>query len=209
MGWYQHRALPHFDSPERTQFVTFRLVDSLPLHVVRADETSAETRKRLQRELDEGQGVCWLAKPEIANIVQKALLAFDRKRYTLWAWCIMPNHVHCLFELAQGQLLSDIVRSWKLYSAVHCNRLLGRTGPFWQRGFFDRYMRNEEQFINTLNYIERNPVSAGPCRHVWKWRWSSAWKGSDWRGSLRRPSFFASNGSFQDGRRRPPRLNLR
>jgi REP element-mobilizing transposase RayT len=173
-GWYQHRALPHFDSPERVQFVTFRLADSLPGYVSRKAEASAVVRQRLERELDEGKGVCWLARPEIADIVQNALLSFHGERYSMGAWCIMPNHVHCLFEPAQGQLLSDIVRSWKVYSAIRANRLLQRSGPFWQRDFFDRYMRNEEQFANTLNYIERNPVSVGLCRHVSEWRWSSA-----------------------------------
>ncbi|WP_413992826.1 REP-associated tyrosine transposase [Labrys okinawensis] len=174
-GWYQHRALPHFDSPERVQFVTFRLADSLPSYVARSDETSAEVRRRLKGELDEGRGACWLAKPEIADIVQGTLLSFHLQRYRMWAWCIMPNHVHCLFEPDQGQLLSDIVRSWKVHSAIRANRLLQRSGPFWQRDFFDRYMRYEEQFTNTLNYIERNPVSAGLCGNVWEWRWSSAW----------------------------------
>jgi REP element-mobilizing transposase RayT len=106
--------------------------------------------------------------------VEQALLAFDGERYKLWAWCIMPNHVHCLFEMTTGNRLGDIIKSWKSYTAIRANRILRHDGPFWQRDYFDRYMRNEEQMARTIDYIEGNPVQAGLCREPVEWRWSSA-----------------------------------
>ncbi|WP_284314330.1 REP-associated tyrosine transposase [Labrys miyagiensis] len=174
LGWHQPHSLPHFDSPEITQFVTFRLADSLPANAVNPDRTNEFNRRRVERELDRGSGACWLKIPEIADLVERSLLAFDGERYRLWAWCVMPNHVHSLFEMIEGNRLGDIVKSWKGYTAIRANRILRLDGPFWQRDYFDRYMRNEEQMARTIDYIERNPVQAGLCREPAEWRWSSA-----------------------------------
>lgn len=174
LGWHQPHALPHFDSPETTQFVTFRLADSLLANAIGRTTDNAEARRRVERFLDQNIGACWLGIPEVAQLVENALLAFDQDRYKLWAWCIMPNHVHCLFEANEGDRLGDIVKSWKAYTAANANRLLGRRGVFWQRDYFDRYMRSEDQMTRTIDYIERNPVQAGLCGEPADWRWSSA-----------------------------------
>ncbi|WP_454813398.1 REP-associated tyrosine transposase [Labrys neptuniae] len=174
LGWYRPHSLPHFDSPEATQFVTFRLVDSLPTNFANPIDRMELNRRQIERELDRGLGACWLGMSQIAYLVQQALFAFDQERYRLWAWCIMPNHVHCLFETIEGHRLGDIIRSWKKYTALRANRVLQRDGAFWQRDYFDRFVRNEEQFGRTIDYIERNPVKAGLCRHPIDWKWSSA-----------------------------------
>ncbi|QEN88860.1 transposase [Labrys sp. KNU-23] len=173
-GWYHPRALPHFDSPERVQFVTVRLIDSLPSDQPIREELPHQKRRRLEADLDKGLGVCWLARDDVVILVRDTLLHFDQQRYLMLAWCIMPNHIHCLFEPMERYLLADIVKSWKTYSANSANRLLGRSGPFWQRDYFDRYMRSEEQLAKTINYIEQNPVLAGLCNDAATWRWSSA-----------------------------------
>src|SRR5205823_3997230 len=96
-GWHGRGYLPQFDSPETTQFVTFRLADSLPRDVYRklaAQTTNLEVLRSLAEDhLDEGRGQCWLAQSEIADIVRGALFHFDGERYRLCAWVIMPNHV--------------------------------------------------------------------------------------------------------------------
>jgi putative transposase len=81
--------LPHFDSPETIQFVTFRLADSLPRAVVEALSLENDPVQQLDRELDRGLGACWLRRAEIASVVQEALLYFDGGRYRLIAWRIM------------------------------------------------------------------------------------------------------------------------
>jgi REP element-mobilizing transposase RayT len=51
---------------------------------------------------------------------------------------------------------------------------LGRTGKFWEREPFDRYIRNQRHFQNTVAYIEGNPVKAGLCKYPEDWTWGSA-----------------------------------
>jgi hypothetical protein len=114
-GWYVPRALPHFDSPEVTQAITFRLADALPRDVVaaRKDETAAAHRRRLSAALDAGHGECLLRDRALAEIVEAALLHGVGIRYELFAWVIMPNHVHVLFAPIAGNRLTDIVHAWK------------------------------------------------------------------------------------------------
>jgi putative transposase len=171
-GWHSRGYLPHFDSPETVQFVTFRLADSLPVTVIEALKQQ-NALHNVDQELDAGRGACWLRRADIAEMVQNALLHFDGERYRLLAWCIMPNHVHVVIEIL-NQSLGDTVRSWKSFSARRANLILGRSGAFWHADYFDRYMRDEKHLEDTVNYVESNPVKAGLAGEARGWPWSSA-----------------------------------
>lgn len=172
-GWYSRGYLPHFDSPQKVQFVTFRLADNLPRSVVGALLLQERAVLKIDKELDSCSGACWLRRPDIAEVVQAALLHFDGDRYRLLAWCVMPNHVHAVVEPVQGHRLGGIVHSWKSFTANSANTLLGRTGAFWHEDYFDRYMRNEEHLMRTIGYVEQNPVKAGLVGTVEDWAWGS------------------------------------
>ncbi len=128
----------------------------------------------MDKYLDEGHGARPLADARVAGLVQDALLHFDGERYLLHAWAVMPNHVHVLLTPIEGHSLAKITHSWKSFTANQANRLLGRTGEFWQRESFDRFIRNEEHFAAEVDYIEGNPVAAGLCREPTDWAFSSA-----------------------------------
>ena len=173
-GWHSRGYLPHFDSPETVQFVTFRLADSLPAHVAEALRHRDHALPRLDRELDAGLGACWLRRADIASLVEEALLHFDGERYRLLAWCLMPNHVHAIIEIVGERSLSDIVASWKSFTAKRANSQIGRSGAFWHADYFDRYMRDEGHLARTIEYVENNPVKAGLATTPSEWPWSSA-----------------------------------
>jgi REP element-mobilizing transposase RayT len=180
-GWHSRGYLPHFDSSETVQFITFRLADSLPRHLIEALRAEDDAVALLDRELDAGFGACWLRKPEIADMVQEALLHFDADRYRLLAWCIMPNHVHVVLEMLDHHSLSAIVKSWKSFTSRRANAHLGRAGSFWEADYFDRYMRNEKHLLQTIEYVEHNPVKAGLVDVPTAWRWSSAYEARAFR----------------------------
>jgi len=174
-GWHSRGYLPHFDSPKTIQFVTFRLADSLPRAVIEALNAQADAVQRVDHELDNGLGACWLRRPDIAALVQDALLLhFDGDRYRLLAWCLMPNHVHVVIEIPGNHSLSDIVRSWKSFTSRRANAHLGRTGSFWHADYFDRYIRDDEHLARTIEYVEQNPAKAGLVDVAAGWLWSSA-----------------------------------
>ena len=57
--------------------------------------------------------------------------------------------------------MAEVGKSWKSFSAGKANRLLERFGRFWARDYFDRYIRDERHFAQTVLYIHNNPVQAG------------------------------------------------
>ena len=74
--------------------------------------------------------------------------------------------------------MGKIVHTWKSYTAHECNKILARSGEFWQKESFDRYIRDENHFASAVAYIENNPVKAGLCKRPQDWKWSSAYLGA-------------------------------
>lgn len=108
--------------------------------------------------------------------MKENLLYFENSRYKLFAWVIMPNHVHLLIKPINNFEISEIVHSWKSFTANRANKLLERNDAFWFPEVFDRYIRNQKHFENTVEYIENNPVKARLCKEKCDWRFSSAYK---------------------------------
>jgi len=181
--------LPHFDGGETPQAVTFRLAGSVPAarldawrhqlaHLPPA-EAESRFRGRVEWYLDLGKGPTHLHEPAVAAVVQETLLFFDGERYRMYAWVIMPNHVHALFTPLQDIGLGKIMHSWKSFTAKQANRILGRTGTFWQEEYFDRFIRNARHFERAEGYIEWNPVKAGLCVEPKDWAFGSARRKAD------------------------------
>ena len=173
-GWHSRGYLPHFDSQDTVQFVTFRLADSLPAEAWKKlrDADRAETLR--DEMLDRGWGACWLRQPEIAQLVEDAFLLFDQERYRLLAWTVMPNHVHVLISTMPDISLGIVVGSWKRFTAREANKRLKRSGIFWQADYWDRYIRNDDHFAAAIGYIDANPVKAGLIKEARLWPWGSA-----------------------------------
>jgi REP element-mobilizing transposase RayT len=183
--------LPHWEIDGAIYFVTFRLYDSLPREVVRAfeferwkiiatarrmkrDQSETERRRlkqlfseKIEKYLNAGTGACYLRQSGVAKLMVGALRHFDGKRYRLIAWCVMPNHVHVVFQAIEGYGLAQVVRSWKLFTARFANRLLRRTGPFWQREYYDHIVRDEQEFWRVVDYVAKNPERAGLKNWPW------------------------------------------
>lgn len=172
-GWKSRGYLPHCDERGLVQHIVFGLNDgfrSTPPTV--ADPT--QRAKWAEKEFDAGHGSRLLAQPQIAAIVEDCLLFGDGERYALAAWCVMPTHVHVLAEQIDGRPLGSVLQRWKSFTAHAINKSAGRTDALWQREYFDRFMRSEQQFVWTVAYIENNPVAAGLTQRPEGWRFSSA-----------------------------------
>jgi putative transposase len=120
-----------------------------------------------------------LADPQIADLFAEALLYGEtaRRDYHLFAWVVMVNHVHLVLKSTKS--LPETVRWLKTATAVRANQRLGRTGePFWQREYFDCWIRSGNELASVIAYVETNPVKAGLVACAEDWRWSSAWDGT-------------------------------
>ena len=220
---FYKRKLPHWQPPGATFFITWRLFGSLPQAALdkientrrqyqrepdRAAETEEQRRVRHFKQLfavydsllDELQdGPDWLKDEALATLVEKTLLERYATLYQLWAYVVMPNHVHVFLrpklvgqtsvcpepatpqpaerpaDEPQFVPLRQITQSLKGYSALEANKLLQRTGQaFWQDESYDHWARDDEEFFRIIAYIERNPVKAGLAAKPEDWRWSSA-----------------------------------
>jgi putative transposase len=188
--WHSRGYLPHFESSEATQIVTFHLADSLPrtalvqmegeLNTLPSERRDVERRKRLDLWIDAGHGSCVLRRPGIADMVQGCLLTFDSQRYRMLAWVVMPNHVHILFQPMKGWTVAKIVAAWKKFTARKISderREMSdeSSAPVWQREYWDRYIRDQRHLEQAIEYIQMNPVKAGLVATAESWRWSSAY----------------------------------
>ena len=203
-SWSSRGYIPHCDDESLIQHVTVHLADSLPksaieriehaLSVLPESEHAVERRRRLHDWIDAGHGLCVLRDDEVARMVQDSFLHFDGIRYRLHAWVVMPNHIHVLFQPMDGWSMSQIVASWKKFTARQVNEILkkekatresgdpganreiGAPGnkPLWHREYWDRYIRNEKHYRQTVDYIHGNPVAAGLVNRPEGWKWSSA-----------------------------------
>jgi len=132
--WTDRGYMPHVDGAQLIQHVSYHLADSLPKEALEAMSAElkrlppklrdAEKEKRIAAYVDAGKGSCVLREPAIAEMVQNAFTLFHGERYTLHAWCVMPNHVHVLFQPKPGWSMSKIVASWKSYTGRRISEYL-------------------------------------------------------------------------------------
>jgi REP element-mobilizing transposase RayT len=168
------RSLPHWRQDGATYFVTGRLTDSLPGHLVTQLEQLRKTLlshqsasagyleadreyfRAMKQHLDRGHGACWLKQGEISEIVNVACRHFDGERYELGEFCVMPNHFHVVVRPLAGFELENILHSWKAFTARKINAFLRRSGPVWQEESYDRLIRDSLELARTERYIRNN-----------------------------------------------------
>ena len=130
--WHSRGYLPHFDSNQAVQFITYRLADSLPSSFMRQLKFKLDSRqiseveyyRGIEKHLDLGKGVSHMRRGDVANMVEENLLRFDGEKYQLLHWVIMYNHVHLLLRAINGHSLSAIMHSMKSFTANRAKRSL-------------------------------------------------------------------------------------
>ena len=70
--------------------------------------------------------------------------------------------------------LSTIMHSIKSYTALQANRVLGRSGQFWQHESYDHWVRDDEELHRIAAYIDNNAIAAGLCNQAHEYQWCSA-----------------------------------
>jgi len=114
--------------------------------------------------------------------------------FELWAWVVMPNHVHLLlYPGEKGDMIPQVLhrvkgKTGRLYKNHILHYLpeyyddfcIMKNGikkfQFWQAGGgYDRNLWNAKAIQSAIAYIEHNPVRAGLASRAEKWPWSSAY----------------------------------
>jgi RecG-like helicase/REP element-mobilizing transposase RayT len=152
---YSRRRLPHFEKPWAIYAVTI---------------TTAHRRT---------------LSPQARTIILNAWRHFHNARYELFAICVMPDHVHALFqpwpkneashEETRFWSLAELMRSLKSFTAREINRAERKTGAVWEKETFDRYIRSDRDLAEKFHYILRNPWDAGGAgqNEDYPWIWTA------------------------------------
>jgi len=127
-------------------------------------------------------------------------LARRRDRFALFAWVVMPEHVHLILwprEVTVSRTLlvlkrtfaREVLRRWRDLNAPILSRLQDDQGRlrFWQRGGgYDRNIRDRDELQRKIAYVNENPVRRGLVDRATEWEWSSArWCEGDRRGMVK------------------------
>lgn len=91
----------------------------------------------------------------------------------IWAYCLMPNHVHIVALPHDSQNLTRAFGEVHRRYTYWINRREGWTGHLWQ-GRYASFPMDDAHLLLATRYIEQNPVRAGLCAQPEQWRWSSA-----------------------------------
>jgi putative transposase len=120
--------------------------------------------------------------------------AVNRHHYRLFAFVVMPEHVHLLVQPKQdGSSVSSLLNAVKRPFSFRIKKLLTdlnspllakltiqqrpgiTTFRFWQEGpGYDRNLTSPKAILSAIDYIHNNPVRRGLCQRAVDWKWSSA-----------------------------------
>jgi len=155
------KNLPHLNLHNAFQFVTFRTQESVSYYLQKTTINTTESNAKQQLKLDQFLDNSNAGAVLYGELIAKLILFFqskDKIEYNLIAISIMPNHIHILFQ--QILPLPVIMRSIKGGSSFLINKYNKTTGTLWDKGYFDKVIRNDKQFQTTYQYIKNNAISA-------------------------------------------------
>ena len=152
--YYSKRHLPHFERPWGKYAVAF----------------STHERKKLT-----------LGERDI--VLRSAVHSHEHRQCELYVACVMPDHVHLLFEPQikgdeDGKTffwsLSEILHGIKSSTAHQINKACGKRGPIWEKESFDRLIRSETDLQEKFVYICRNPWDSNVAgqNEGYPWLWT-------------------------------------
>lgn len=104
------------------------------------------------------------------KLLKKQIIKHNVK---VWAYCLMDNHVHLVMVPKTQEGLAKAVAETNRKFTCHINDRYGWRGYLWQ-GRFISFVMDEAYLIQTVRYVENNPVRAGMVENAWDYLWSSA-----------------------------------
>jgi putative transposase len=110
---------------------------------------------------------------DYAEYIGLMAAACVRCKTQVWAYCLMPNHVHLIMvpRSADG-LRCAVAETHRRYTRM-INLRMGWSGHLWQERYHS-FVMDEPHLLAAARYLELNPVRAGLCERPEDWPWSSA-----------------------------------
>ena len=91
------------------------------------------------------------------------------------AWVVMPDHCHWLLEL-RDKTLGELMCRVKSRSSVTVNQAKQSSGRVWQKGYYDRALRRDDDLKAAARYIIKNPIRARLTTRIGDYPlWDACW----------------------------------
>ncbi|HEU5351736.1 MAG TPA: transposase [Terracidiphilus sp.] len=136
-------GLKRFQKAEALHFITFSCFHRLPLLEAPGSKDTVEAVLELMR---------------------------ARHQARIYAYVLMPEHVHVLMNEPPSILMAQFLKSLKQLTS---RKLKGDRARFWQYRYFDGNIHGEDARSEVIRYIHRNPVKRGLAASPEEYRWSS------------------------------------
>lgn len=114
----------------------------------------------------------YLDERDMRSFLERLDTVSERLQWSLWGFCLMPNHYHLLLETTEKTLSRGMRDLNGAYSQAF-NRRHGRVGHVFQGRFKSLIVDRESYLLELARYLANNPVRAGLCRRAEDWPWSS------------------------------------
>ena len=113
----------------------------------------------------------FLSEPDAKSLVEQQLeVTRARHQARIYAYVVMPEHLHLLMNEPPAILVDQFLKSLK----QETSRLLkGDRKQFWQIRYYDRNISGEDERSDVIRYIHRNPVKRGLVTAPELYPWSS------------------------------------
>ena len=130
-------------------------------------------------------------------IVRNLHVCGERRELSVWAWVLMPSHLHLIAGVPTGQRLGEVLgdfkaftarallaevaanpqesrREWLQYLFEYYGKAVGQAHQVWQPGGHYIVLDNEAKALRARAYIHQNPVAAGMVYDATHYPYSSA-----------------------------------
>jgi putative transposase len=161
------------------------------------------------------------ATPELFDLFVQCL-ENTRRQFALcvYGYVVLPEHVHLLVSEPPDAELADAIHDLKLSFSKRAKSLMvpqvrarsvgANLGPFWQARYYDRNVRDCDEFTVKLRYLHRNPVKRGLVAKPDDWKWSGYRHYALWEtGVVEIESQWTATDREQKARGEPGRIFLR
>ena len=177
--------LPHWVVEHGRYSVTLRCAGTLPQSVVErmeearrlggsiggaptadTEESSRRAFLALEAFLDGGTGFAPFRESSPSQTLLEWLCAYRFEGLAFSDFVIMPNHLHLITEPLRCESVAEFRKIWANFkgrTSRRVNQHLNRSGPLWQRYWYDRWIRSETELQAWKRYLAKNPEKAGLC----------------------------------------------
>lgn len=93
--------------------------------------------------------------------------------FRLYAFCLMPNHIHLLGEIYNVRHLARFMQGLNRSYTEYYNKTYDKEGHLWQGRFKSKIVAKDAYLLNCVNYIEDNPVKAEIAESLEEYKWTS------------------------------------